>query len=93
MTPLRRRASASRLFAVYSLASLLPLCVLGAVLARGYQQQGLEQGRQQGLAQAAVIEEMAIAPALGGVDLARGLSAVDATGSPRRPTWRSSTAR
>ena len=74
MSPRRQRASASRLFAVYSLASLVPLCVLGAVLARGYHQQGVEQGRQQGLAQAAVIEEMAIAPALGGVDLASGLT-------------------
>ncbi|MEO7746252.1 MAG: EAL domain-containing protein [Actinomycetota bacterium] len=77
MIPLRRRASATRLFAVYSLASLVPLCVLGAVLARGYHQQSIEQGRLQGLAQAAVIEEMAIAPALGGVDLARGLTAVE----------------
>jgi len=74
MTRRRNRASASRLFAIYSLASLVPVCVLGAVLARGYQQQGVEQGRRQGLAQAVVIEEMAVAPALRGVDLARGLT-------------------
>jgi diguanylate cyclase (GGDEF)-like protein len=70
----RRRAPASRLFAVYCLASLVPLVVLGAVLTRGYQSQGAERGRDHGLAQAAVIEEMAIAPALTGADLAEGLT-------------------
>ena len=70
----RRRRAGSRLFAMYAVASLLPVGVLGAVLVRGYQDQALERGRDQGRAQAAVIEEMAIAPALGGADLSQGLS-------------------
>jgi len=74
MTIGRRRRAGSRLFAIYAVASLLPVGVLGAVLVRGYQDQALERGRDQGRAQAAVIEEMAIAPALRGVDLSQGLS-------------------
>ncbi len=69
-----RRAGGSRLFTVYAAASLLPVLALGVVLLRGYQKQADERGRDQGRAQAAVIEEMAIAPALSGDDLARGLS-------------------
>ena len=48
----------------YAVASLVPVVVLGAVLARGYQEEALERGLDHGRAQAAVIEEMAIAPAL-----------------------------
>ena len=71
----RRRRAGSSLFAVYALASLVPVVVLGVVLVRGYQDQGLDRGRDQGRAQVAVIEEMAIAPALSGADLSTGLSA------------------
>ena len=70
----RGRRTGSRLFAVYSLASLVPVLVLGVVLVRGYQSQGLERGRDQGRAQAAVIEEMAIAPALSGADMSTRLN-------------------
>jgi diguanylate cyclase (GGDEF)-like protein len=70
----RLRRTGSSLFAVYALASLVPVTMLGAVLVRGYQEQGLERGRDQGRAQAAVIEEMAIAPALSGADLSAGLN-------------------
>jgi diguanylate cyclase (GGDEF)-like protein len=69
-----RRAGVSRLFTMYAAASLLPVLALGAMLLHGYQQQAEERGRDQGRAQAAVIEEMAIAPALSGDDLSRGLS-------------------
>jgi diguanylate cyclase (GGDEF)-like protein len=69
-----RRAGGSRLFTIYAAASLLPVLALGGVLLHGYQQQAEERGRDQGRAQAAVIEEMAIAPALSGDDLSRGLS-------------------
>ena len=69
-----RRAGGSRLFTVYAAASLLPVLALGALLLHGYQQQAEQRGRDQGRAQAAVIEEMAIAPALSGDDLSGGLS-------------------
>jgi len=64
----------SSLFAMYALASLVPVLALGVVLVRGYEDQGLERGRDQGRAQAAVIEEMAIAPALSGADMSTRLS-------------------
>ncbi|WP_157441421.1 putative bifunctional diguanylate cyclase/phosphodiesterase [Actinoplanes awajinensis] len=63
-----------RLFATYAAASLIPVVLLGAVMWRGYRADAAEQGRQQGLAQAAVIAEMAVAPKLGGVDMAAGLT-------------------
>ncbi|MGN6611917.1 MAG: putative bifunctional diguanylate cyclase/phosphodiesterase, partial [Angustibacter sp.] len=74
MTSRSRRRTGSRLFVVYAAASLVPVAVLGAVLLRGYHDQALERGRDQGRAQAAVIDEMAIGPALTGADLASGLS-------------------
>ncbi|WP_426563947.1 putative bifunctional diguanylate cyclase/phosphodiesterase [Angustibacter sp. McL0619] len=70
----RRLRAGSRLFVVYAVASLVPVAVLGAVLLHGYQDQGNARGRAQGQAQAAVIEEMAIAPALSGADLSKGLN-------------------
>src|SRR5687768_12954502 len=59
-----RARTSSRLFATYAAASLVPVMALGAVMLQGYQHDAAEQGRAQGLAQAAVIAEMAIAPAL-----------------------------
>jgi diguanylate cyclase (GGDEF)-like protein len=67
----------SRLFAAYAAASLVPVVLLGAVLVRGAQREALESGLEQGRAQAAVIEEMAIAPALTGTDLDQQLTAVE----------------
>ena len=55
-----------RLFARYALASLVPIVVLGGALASLEQQKGAEHALDYGLAQAAVIEEMAIAPTLCG---------------------------
>ncbi len=69
MTSRRRRRQVSRLFAIYVIASLVPVGVLGAVLVRGYHDEELERGRDQGRAQATVIEQMAIGPALNGADL------------------------
>ncbi|MFL6101253.1 MAG: putative bifunctional diguanylate cyclase/phosphodiesterase [Actinomycetales bacterium] len=55
----------------------MPVTALGVVLLHGYRDQALQQGVEHGRAQAAVIEEMAIAPALRGTDLSRGLSPVE----------------
>src|SRR6476469_2165055 len=74
MTSRARRRTGSRLFVIYAAASLVPVAVLGAVLVRGYHDQALERGRDQGRAQAAVIDERAIGPALTGADLSGGLS-------------------
>jgi len=75
MTSLRTRQRGSKLFALYVLASLIPITLIGAVLMRGYTDGGLQLGRDQGRAQAAVIEQMAIAPSLRGADLSVGLNA------------------
>ncbi|GAA4350353.1 putative bifunctional diguanylate cyclase/phosphodiesterase [Angustibacter luteus] len=73
----RRQRAGSRLFVVYAIASFVPLAVLGAALLHGYQDQGAARGRDQGRAQAAVIEEMAVAPALSGADLSTGLTGAE----------------
>ncbi|MGV8968262.1 MAG: putative bifunctional diguanylate cyclase/phosphodiesterase [Cellulomonas sp.] len=70
----RRRRAGSRLLAIYAVASLVPVLLLGAALVQDYRGAGLERGRDQGRAQAAVIAEMAISPALTGLDLAQGLT-------------------
>ena len=64
----------SRLFLLYAVASLVPVVLLGLGLFRGYRQDGVDRALDQGRAQAAVIEEMAIAPVLGGGDLRTGLT-------------------
>jgi diguanylate cyclase (GGDEF)-like protein len=72
----RRGASGGpKLFATYAAASLVSVAALGAILFQGYRTDAATRGRDQGLAQAAVIEEMAIAPALDGADLSKGLTA------------------
>jgi diguanylate cyclase len=74
MPSLRRRKQGSKLFALYVLASLVPISVIGVVAVRGDAQAGSEFGLDWGRAQSAVIEQMAIAPALRGADLSLGLN-------------------
>jgi len=74
MNSRKRRRQGSRLFALYVLASLVPISVIGAVAVRGDTNAGTEFSRDWGLAQSAVIEQMAIAPALRGADLSLGLT-------------------
>jgi diguanylate cyclase (GGDEF)-like protein len=74
MTSRRRHQQGSRLFALYVLASLVPISMIGAVAIRGDTDAGAEFGRDWGRAQATVIEQMAIAPALRGADLSLGLT-------------------
>jgi diguanylate cyclase len=76
----RWRRRGSSLFAIYVVASLVPISVIGAVAIRGDNERGLEFGRDQARAQAAVIEEMAIAPALRGADLSLGLNSAERAG-------------
>ena len=63
----------SRLFLRYALASLAPVLALGLALVHTEHRAGLERGLVQGRAQASVIEQMAISPALGRDDLSSGL--------------------
>jgi diguanylate cyclase len=82
MRPSRKHLArvGSRLFLVYALASLVPVVVLGLVLYRGYRHDGVDRALGQGRAQAAVIEEMAIAPVLGRRDLGVGLRPAEREG-------------
>jgi len=77
MTGRRRLRGGSSLFVIYAVASLVPVGVLGAVLVRGYHDEALSRGLDQGRAQAAVIVQMAIAPALSGADLSEGLTGAE----------------
>ncbi|PRY44348.1 diguanylate cyclase (GGDEF)-like protein [Geodermatophilus tzadiensis] len=70
----RTRAGGARLFAAYAAASLVPVVVLGAVLAAAIRQDAVDRALEYGRAQAAVVEEMAIGPALRGQDLGTGLT-------------------
>ena len=70
-----RTRAGSRLFLSYAVASLVLVALLGGLLLRNYREDAARQGEEQGRAQAAVIEEMAVAPALDGADLAAGLTA------------------
>jgi diguanylate cyclase (GGDEF)-like protein len=74
MTSRRKRQQGSRLFALYVLASLVPISLIGAVTVRADTNIGIEFGRDWGRAQSAVIEQMSIAPALRGADLSLGLN-------------------
>jgi diguanylate cyclase (GGDEF)-like protein len=66
--------SGTRLFATYAVASLVPVLALGAVLANGNRQDGVQRGLESARAQAAVVEEMAVAPALSGELLSERLT-------------------
>jgi diguanylate cyclase (GGDEF)-like protein len=59
-----RVRSTSRLFATFAAASLVPVVTLGALVVQDYRRDAAEQGRAQGLAQADVIAQMVVAPAL-----------------------------
>ncbi len=78
MTTGRRRSRmGASLFAIYAVVSLVPVGLLGFVLIRGYHDDGVSHALDQGRAQAAVISQMAIAPAIRGADLSEGLSAAE----------------
>ena len=74
MSSRKRRQQGSRLFALYVLASLIPIAVIGAVTVRRDANVGTQFARDWGRAQSAVIEQMSIAPALRGADLSLGLN-------------------
>ena len=73
--PGEARKAGVRLFVASVAATSVPLLLLAALLVRDAQHQAVERGLGQGRAQAAVITEMAVAPALSGDLLSEGLSA------------------
>src|SRR5688572_19549412 len=71
----RKTRTGSRLFLIYAIASLVPVLLLAAVLSHGYRQEAQDRALAQGRAQAAVIEQMAIAAVLASHDLGEGVRA------------------
>ncbi|GID33190.1 putative bifunctional diguanylate cyclase/phosphodiesterase [Paractinoplanes brasiliensis] len=67
--------TSARLFVTYAVASLVPIGALGAVMLHGIAEDAAAWGRDQGRAQAAVIAEMAVSPALAEAKLSEGLTA------------------
>ena len=68
------RRAAGRLFLAYTLASLLPLLALAGALVQDLRREAVRPRARAGTRPVAVVEEMAIAPALSGADLREGLS-------------------
>jgi len=77
MTNRHRGQRGSKLFALYVLASLLPLSVIGGLTMRGDAESADEFGLDWGRAQGAIIEDMVVAPALRGADLSQGLNGTE----------------
>lgn len=73
------RGSAWRLFAVYVVASLLPVLVLGLVLAAAYRRDANARGLAEGRAEAGLLARTSVEPLLSG-DLSAGLTAAEVTG-------------
>ncbi|MCU1458144.1 MAG: Phytochrome-like protein cph2, partial [Actinomycetia bacterium] len=68
-----------RLFLVYAAVSLVPVLLLGALLADYYGQDSRKQGLAQGRSEAALVAETAIEPLLTGHPLSEGLTAGEQT--------------
>jgi diguanylate cyclase (GGDEF)-like protein len=72
-----RAASSRRLFAVYALASLIPVVVLGVLVGVLTSRQATQSGLRDGRSDALLLARSSIAPQLGGHDLAQGLDAAE----------------
>src|SRR5947209_4350037 len=68
---IRKRPSTLRLFATYAVVSLVPVVVLGVVLALALTHQAKRRGLAEGRSQALVVAQTAIEPQLNGEPLRR----------------------
>ena len=78
-----RRGSALRLFLVFAVVSLIPVLVLGLVLAASYRSDAAARGLAEGRAQAALFAHVAVEPLLAGADLSQPLTAQEVAGLDR----------
>lgn len=78
--------STGRLFAIYAAISLLPVLVLGIVLAASLGGEARERGLSEGRAQATLVARTAVEPLLDGRPLSLGLSATERTALQRLTT-------
>ena len=63
-----------RLFAAHAALSLVPVLVLGAILAATYRNEANRRGLAQGRSEAALVAHTAVEPLLSGTPLANGVS-------------------
>jgi diguanylate cyclase (GGDEF)-like protein len=73
----------ARLFAVYAVISLVPVLVLGLVLASSLRSEARQRGLAEGRSEATLIAHTAVEPVLDGRMLTRGLSTNEETGLRR----------
>jgi diguanylate cyclase (GGDEF)-like protein len=66
-----------RLFSVYAVITLVPVLILGAVLAISFRNEANQRGLNQGLAEAELIAQTALEPQFDGRPLGAGLSAAE----------------
>jgi diguanylate cyclase (GGDEF)-like protein len=71
------------MFAVYAIASLLPVLLIGLVLAASFRSEADSRGLAQGRSEAALVAGTAVEPLLNGRPLARGLSPQEVVGLSR----------
>src|SRR5580698_2070240 len=76
MMPIRshNRESPVRLFATFAIILLVPVLVLGLVLAASYRSQADKRGLAQGNSEALLMAQTAVEPILDGRPLSQGLS-------------------
>jgi diguanylate cyclase (GGDEF)-like protein len=68
-----------RLFAIYAVISLVPVLVLGLVLARSLRGEARQRGLAEGRSEAALVAQTAVSPLLDGRPLSRGVTAAEQT--------------
>jgi diguanylate cyclase len=67
----------ARLFAIYAAISLVPILILGVVLATSYRSDARERGIAEGRSEAALVARTAVEPLLSGRPLSAGLTPVE----------------
>jgi diguanylate cyclase (GGDEF)-like protein len=70
----RAQRSTARLFALYAVGSLIPVLLLGLVLAAAIRSEAARRGLAEGRSEAALVARTAVEPQLDGRPLAQGLS-------------------
>src|ERR1700683_4913092 len=69
-----KRESAVKLFVIFAVIMLVPVVLLGLVLAANYRQEADRRGLAQGQAEASLMAQTAVEPILDGRPLSQGLS-------------------
>jgi diguanylate cyclase len=82
-TVLHKRESTLRLFAIFAAIMLVPVVLLGLVLATSYQREADRRGLDQGKSEALLMAQTAVEPILDGRPLSQGLNSSQAADMQR----------